>query len=165
MLSAGFLLLFLFFADGLFLLFAAGLGEILVPVRLLTALWVSAWFGLLDGVTARACLQWLPGGRLVVHVVRVVLWRQGAQVPLQQLVSRAMVLEKWHIVVHVVDTRVYLFEVAQAELLLLKLNYDIHILFCQWAVTVTVLVKLFNDFLQIRVGDQIKCIFPFCLPI
>lgn len=76
MLSAG-LLLLLFFADGLFEMFAAGLGErILVPVRLLTALWVSAWFRLLLSSVAprRAYYDRLAGRRLVVHMMWVVLW-------------------------------------------------------------------------------------------
>jgi len=59
----------------------------------------------------------------------VVLWRQGAQVSLQQLVSAAMILKKWLIVVNVVDAREDLFEVAQSELFLLELYYNIDIFF------------------------------------
>jgi len=129
-LSAGLLLLLLFFADGFFMQFAAGgLGEFLVPVRLLTALWVSAWFRLLDSVAPRTHYYGLAWRRLVVHMMWVVLWRQGAQVSLQQLVSAAMILKKWLIVVNVVDAREDLFEVAQSELFLLELYYNIDIFF------------------------------------
>ncbi len=60
-----------------------------------------------------------------------------------------MVLKKWHEVVNVVDTRVYLFKVAQAELFLFKLYYYVYIFFGELTVTVGVFVQLFYNLLKV----------------
>lgn len=76
-----------------------------------------------------------------------------------------MILKELTKVDYVIDTRENLLEVAEAELLLFKFNYNIDVFFGQRSVTVGVLIQLLNYFLQVRVLNQVQGFFTLRLPI
>lgn len=60
----------------------------------------------------------------------IVFWRYYHQVAHQQTVSIPLALEKLAIVLHVVDARENLLEVALAELLFLEVQYYVQVVLC-----------------------------------
>lgn len=83
----------------------------------------------------------------VTEVVRIVLGRDYHQVLHQKAVCVPLALKELRIVAHVVDTREYFLEVAQAELFLFEVQKNIQVVFsCQMLFT---LVKLSDKFAEV----------------
>ena len=72
-----------------------------------------------------------------------------------------MVLEQRHERVGVVDAREDLLEVSQSELLLLKFNNNIDVFFRELVRSIRILIKLLDNLLKVRLGDEVQCVLSF----